>query len=158
MSDAQVLTAPDPIAPRVQKRRGLGIAAFVLPTVALLSYEIVVVVLGVLVLAVPGTLFALIALTEATGVPFILPFAVFGLHGGVVGMALVALAVFLVLVVTYSLATILCVLSGVFGVVALVKRRPRVFPVTGLVMSAVILILNLVIFVAVSPAFVTQTG
>lgn len=158
MSDAQVLIASTPFTPRARQRRGLGIAAFVLPVIALLVYESVVVVLDLVVLTLPGTLLVLIELTEATGVPFILPFAVFGLHGGVVGLALVALTVSVVVLVTYAVATILCVLSVVFGVVALVKRRPRVFPIAGLVISAVILVLNILMFLAVYPAFVTPAG
>lgn len=131
-------------------------ASFVLPVLAVVSYDVTVAFIDFLVLAIPGSFLALVELTKSTGVPFVMltggphlmMFGVFGLAG----------VVFLIAAGVYVVATILSVLSIVFGIVALVRRRPRVLPVTGIVMSALILSANLAIFLLFSTPWSVSEG
>lgn len=143
MSDV-LAAAPATSAPARRKQPyAFGLASLVLGSVVWLAYGAMVATVALLVLAVPGWLALLIELTQATGVPFVVltggpwayMFAVMGV-AGIVGM---------IAFVVYVCATALGVVAVVYGVVALVQREKRAFAISGILLSAAVLVVNVVV-------------
>lgn len=156
MTDAAVIDASAPSAPRRKKGRGFGVASFVLAVLVLISYEAFIATVAVLIVVVPGWLFLMVELTQTTGLPFVI------LTGGprlvMFGVMGLAGLLFSVGVFTYFAATVTSVLSIAFAIVALVRRARPVFAVTGIVMSILMLAVNLTLFLLSTPWWGPSAG
>jgi hypothetical protein len=113
-------------APRTKKRRGFGIASFVLALLTVLSYVAVVLIM----LGIPGGFGVLGAI---------------GLGGWGLTFAMMGF-VFVVCAIAYFGAFVTSALSLLFGIIGFVYRSGRVLSVIGVLLSVVILVFNVWLF------------
>lgn len=156
MSDLLEAAPTTPAALRRKTPYAYGAASLALGSVVWLSYGALIVTIALLVAFVPGWLVLLIQLTDATGLPFVI------LTGGPWGFVFGVMALFGVVgsvaFVVFICASALSLLGVVYGVVGLVHRERRPFAVAGILLSAIIVIVNVVLVILVVASYSTPVG
>lgn len=130
------------VTTRRRKRSGFGIASFALSVLALLFVQAWIGILAFYITLFLGGIVTIDGVDDVAEVGA--QYLVFPWFVGVMGTAVI---LWWSGVAVYVAAYVVGGLSVVFAVVALIRRSERVFPVTGLVISGIILAINLLVYI-----------